>query len=155
MNTQSMIEKIQNTATECLDKELKSLQEKIPSVVQEYVDDYADTLILALFGVHKDRWGDVQAISIPEEIKEVLMKEALQHLPKVTLNKKDIAQLNKAYKDSLVSALKRQMHQNAQEDAQTIIVATKTKLKEDLGQILDLDHFVKTLNFMQQMEKTT
>lgn len=152
MDIKLTLSNIEDSVTTELSKQLGELQQDIPKEVKKFVDDYAERLMISVFGVYIDAWGDIKVKQIPEKLKETLVDEAMKHLPKVTLSKKRITQLNKKYTDSLYLILERQMYSIAQEDAKAIVEAARKKLQQDLDSVTNLEHFVKTLNFIQQTE---
>lgn len=152
MDIKLTLSNIEDSVTTELSKQLENLQQDIPKTVKRFIDDYAEILMLSVFGVYIDIWGDMEVKQIPQKLKETLVDEAMKHLPKVTLSKKRITQLNKKYTDSLYLILERQMYSIAQEDAKAIVEAARKKLQQDLDSVTNLEHFVKTLNFIQQTE---
>lgn len=152
MDIKLTLSNIEDSVTTELSKQLEKLQQDIPKIVKRFIDDYAEILMLSVFGVYIDTWGDMEVKQIPQKLKETLVDEAMKHLPKVTLSKKHITQLNKKYTDSLYLALERQMYSIAQNNAKTIVEAAEKKLQQDLDSVTNLEHFVKTLNFIQQTE---
>lgn len=152
MDIKLTLSNIEDSVTTELSKQLEKLQQDIPKIVKRFIDDYAEILMLSVFGVYIDTWGDMEVKQIPQKLKETLVDEAMKHLPKVTLSKKRITQLNKKYTDSLYLILERQMYSIAQEDAKAIVEAARKKLQQDLDSVTNLEHFVKTLNFIQQTE---
>ena len=152
MDIKLTLSNIEDSVTTELSKQLEKLQQDIPKIVKRFIDDYAEILMLSVFGVYIDTWGDMEVKQIPQKLKETLVDEAMKHLPKVTLSKKRITQLNKKYTDSLYLILERQMYSIAQDNAKTIVEAAEKKLQQDLDSVTNLEHFVKTLNFIKQTE---
>ena len=152
MNIKLTLSNIEDSVTTELSKQLKQLQQNIPQTVKRFIDDYAERLMLSVFGMYIDTWGDIKVQQIPQKLKETLENEAMKHLPKVTLSKKAIAQLNMKYTDSLYNNLHYRMSVLADEDAKAIIEAAKKKLQQDLDSVTNLEHFVKTLDFIKQTE---
>lgn len=148
-DTLSNIEEL--TATR-VSQELNKLQADIPKLVKKFVDDYAERLMLAVFGVHMDTWGRMELKKVPEELENILVNEAMKYLPKITLSKTQITRLNSIYRDSLFNALERKLRSTAQDDAEALINTMKEKLRQDLNSVTNLEHFIKTLDFIKPTE---
>lgn len=152
MSIKDTLSNIEELAATRVSQEINQLQADIPKLVKEFIDDYAERLLLAVFGVYTDTWGRMELKKVPEELENILVNEAVKHLPKITLNKKAITRLNAIYRVSLFNALERKLHSTAQDDAEALINTMKEKLRQDLDSVTNLEHFIKTLDFIKQTE---
>lgn len=152
MSIKDTLSNIEELAAARLSQELSQLQADTPKLVKEFVDDYAERLLLAVFGVYTDTWGHMELKKVPEALENILVNEAMEYLPKITLSKTQITRLNKIYRDSLFNTLERKMYSTAQDDAEELINTMKEKLRQDLNSVTNLEHFIKTLDFIKQTE---
>jgi hypothetical protein len=152
MSIKDTLSNIEELAAARLSQELSQLQADTPKLVKEFVDDYAERLMLAVFGVYIDTWGRMELKKVPEALESILVNEAMEYLPKITLSKTQITRLNKIYRDSLFNALDRKLRSTAQDDAEELINTMKEKLRQDLNSVTNLEHFIKTLDFIKQTE---
>jgi hypothetical protein len=152
MSIKDTLSNIEELAATRVSQELNQLQADIPKLVKEFIDDYAERLLLAVFGVHMDTWGRIELKKVPEELENILVNEAVKYLPKITLSKTHITRLNAIYRVSLFNALERKLRSTAQDDAEALINTMKEKLRQDLDSVTNLEHFIKTLAFIKQTE---
>lgn len=152
MSIKDTLSNIEELAATRVSQGLNQLQADIPKLVKKFIDDYAERLLLAVFGVYTDTWGRMELKKVPEALESILVNEAMKYLPKITLSKTQITRLNKIYRDSLFNILERRMYSTAQDDAEEIINTMKEKLRQDLDSVTNLDHFIKTLDFIKQTE---
>lgn len=152
MSIKDTLSNIEELAATRVSQGLNQLQADIPKLVKKFIDDYAERLLLAVFGVHMDTWGRMELKKVPEALESILVNEAMEYLPKITLSKTQITRLNSIYRDSLFNALDRKLRSTAQDDAEELINTMKEKLRQDLDSVTNLEHFIKTLDFIRQTE---
>lgn len=151
MNTVKTLEDITTMVAQELHAQLEQYKDDIPKIIKDFLEQHQETLMLSVFNIQKDTWGDYLCKGIPEALKEQIIKEAKEvlKLHEVTLTATQLKQLTKQYQQNLAYCIERQLYSIADEHSKKILSNLTQRVDSQLNQINNIPEFIKTLQIIQ------
>ncbi len=154
MNTVKTLEDITTMVAQELCAQLEQYKDNIPKIVKDFVEQHQETLMLTVFNIQKNTWGDYSCKGIPEALKEQIIAEAKEvlKLHEVKLTATQLRQLTTQYQQNLANCIERQLYDIADDHSKMILSSLTQQVNSQLNQINNIPQFIKTLNFIKQTE---
>lgn len=151
MNTVKTLEDITTMVAQELHTQLEQYKNSIPKIVKDFLEQHHDTLMLSVFNIQKDTWGEYSCKGIPGELKEQIIEEAKQTLKlhEVKLSPTVMKKLTDTYKHNLARCIDQQLYTIAQEHSKKILSSLTQRVDSQLTQINNIPQFIKTLQIIQ------
>lgn len=151
MNTVKTLEDITTMVAQELCAQLEQYKDNIPKIVKDFLEQHQETLMLSVFNIQRDSWGDYSCKGIPEALKEQIIEEAKEvlKLHEVKLSSTDMKKLTSAYQRNLAHCIDNKLYNIAQEHSEKILSNLTQRVDSQLNQINNIPEFIKTLRIIQ------